>query len=134
MTTKRSALSLATAFLPILALAQQAQSHAPISSVIEKPAWLSDLSLCVRENYDDNVFLQGVTPLLTADYSMGNVINRYDMQYTVSAGLNYAINSHASLGLGYSLDLGRSAENFPNNVPEDQYDRQLVSLSALFKF
>ena len=72
--------------------------------------------------------------LLTADYSMGNVINRYDMQYTVSAGLNYAINSHASLGLGYSLDLGRSAENFPNNVPEDQYDRQLVSLSALFKF
>lgn len=72
--------------------------------------------------------------LLTADYSMGNLINRYDMQYTASAGLTYAINSHASLGLGYTLNLGRSAENFVNNVPEDQYDQQLVSLSAVFKF
>ena len=28
----------------------------------QKPVWLTDLSLGVKESYDDNVFVSGVTP------------------------------------------------------------------------
>ena len=74
--------------------------------------------------------------LLTADYNSGNLAacKRNDWQYTVSATLGYAFNAHASLNLAYALDLGRNAQDGIVNPDTRDYDHQLVSLAALFKF
>jgi hypothetical protein len=35
---------------------------APAPVLPQKPAWLTDLSIGVKEGYDDNVYLSGVVP------------------------------------------------------------------------
>lgn len=74
--------------------------------------------------------------LLTADYTMGNLSTsaRDDSQYTVSAGLAYALNTHVNLNVAYALDLGRNAQDNVVNAETREYDHQLVSLGAVVKF
>ncbi|HWC61190.1 MAG TPA: hypothetical protein VHC44_15960, partial [Verrucomicrobiae bacterium] len=71
----------------------------------------------------------------TADYTSGNLpaCQRIDWQYTVSAGLTYAINPHASLNLGGWADLGRNALDSVTNPQVREYDRHQISLSILVK-
>ena len=48
----------ASIFLPLASAALAAETPAAnISSNWQKPSWLTDLSLGVKENYDDNVLL-----------------------------------------------------------------------------
>jgi len=75
--------------------------------------------------------------LLEANYNSGNLApnnHRNDLQYTVSTAFGYAFNSHASLNLAYALNLGRNAQDGVMNPQTRDYEEQLVSLAALFKF
>jgi opacity protein-like surface antigen len=74
--------------------------------------------------------------LLTADYTTGDLAacRRDDWQYTFSAGLGYALSSHASVNLTYALDLGRNDEDNVENPSTRNYERQVVSLGATVKF
>jgi len=78
-----------------------------------------------------------------ADFSSGNDMAgtapslRDDIQYTVSAGVNYAFTPRLNAGLTCSYDLGR---NLLNNLPPQyeaayrDFDHLLVSLGVLYKF
>ena len=74
--------------------------------------------------------------LLSADYSIGNLpsCQRDDLQYTVSAGVNYTFNTHISANLAYSRDMGRNTQDGVVNQQTREYDRDLVSLGAILKF
>jgi hypothetical protein len=74
--------------------------------------------------------------LLSSDYNSGNLpmCKRDDWQYTVSAGVGYAFNPHLNVNLAYSLDLGRNEEAGVVNAPTREYNHQLVSLGAQYKF
>ena len=50
---------------------QDKPQPAAVSSGWEKPAWLTDLSVGVKESYDDNIFLSGAAPqYLPATYTV----------------------------------------------------------------
>jgi len=74
--------------------------------------------------------------ILSADYTSGNLANcrRNDLEYCVTTGLGYTINRHASVNLGYSLELGRNAVNDLVNDSTREYEHNLVTLGALMKF
>jgi hypothetical protein len=77
------------------------------------------------------------TRLGTADYTVGNLApsdHRNDWQYTLSAGLGYAVNANLSLNAAYSLDLGRNAQDNITNPQTREYDHQLLSLGAKYGF
>lgn len=105
-----------------------------VSSIGDVPYFDSAYDLSYHHKVTDKLGLDLGAKLLTANYDMGNVIARDDWQYSVSAGLGYAFNSHASVNLAYALNLGRSAQDAANNLPENQYDDQQVSLAAAYKF
>ncbi|MGB8370171.1 MAG: hypothetical protein ACLPYZ_09740 [Limisphaerales bacterium] len=78
-----------------------------------------------------------------ADFSSGNDLAgtapslRDDIQYTVSAGVNYAFTPHLNASLTCSYDLGR---NLLNNLPPQyeasyrDFEHLLVSLGVQYKF
>ncbi|MGO8699428.1 MAG: hypothetical protein ACLQVY_17110 [Limisphaerales bacterium] len=68
-----------------LALSAQAAGPTPASDALawQKPAWLTDLSLSLREGYDDNVFMTGADPKVLPAYS-------------VTAGSIAALENHSS--------------------------------------
>ena len=74
--------------------------------------------------------------ILEADYNSGDLATckRDDCQYSLSAGLTCAINSQASINLGYTLDLGRNAQNGIATPQTREYNHQLVSAGMRFKF
>jgi len=59
---------------------------------------------------------------------------RNDLQYTVSAGLRYAFTSNLSAEVTYALNLGRNAQDGVTNPQYREFDENLVSLGAVFKF
>ena len=78
-----------------------------------------------------------------ADFSSGNDLAgtapslRDDIQYTVSAGVNYAFTSHLNASLTCSYDLGGNLLN--NLAPQYQtsyrdFNHRLVSLGVQYKF
>lgn len=98
------------------------------------PYFDSSYDLTYHHKFSDKLGLDLEGRLATANYDMGTVIERDDLLYTVSAGLTYAFNSHIGASLAYSIDLGRSADDSGNDVGENQYDRQMVSLATIIKF
>jgi hypothetical protein len=78
---------------------------------------------------------------LESDYTYGSVLKtsssclRDDAMYSFSGGVSYAFTSHFSTSLGYSYDFGRNLQdNVGPLVGYREFDHQLVSLSAQFKF
>jgi long-subunit fatty acid transport protein len=76
-----------------------------------------------------------------ADYTYGSVLKtsssclRDDAVYSISAGVSYAFTPHFSTSLGYGYDFGRNQQNNAGPLAGyREFDRQLVSLSAQFKF
>ena len=47
----------ASAIFPLACASWAAENSAAVSNVLQKPAWLTDLSLGVKESYDDNILL-----------------------------------------------------------------------------
>ncbi len=74
--------------------------------------------------------------LLDSDYTSGNQASslRNDLQVTFTAGVRYAFNSHLSADLTYTADLGRNVEDHVANAQFRQFNRNLISLGAQFKF
>jgi len=106
---------------------QPASAH-PASAGLEKPNWLSDLSLAVKEGYDDNVYLSGASPqFLPAAYtlppgSVAAIKDRTSWVTTVSPkiGINLApvLGSDCvqAIALGYSPDFA-----IYHNQPTEDY-------------
>jgi len=77
-----------------------------------------------------------------SDYTRatGSSSKRDDWMYTVTAGVTYAFTPNLSANLAYNLDLGRNAQDdlkllaSPQNPKYREFDHQLVSFGATFKF
>ena len=70
------------------------------------------------------------------DYTSGNLstCNRNDLQYTASASLGYAVNSHLSVNLGCVSDWGRNAADGVSNPENREFDHHLFTLATQCKF
>ena len=107
-----------------------------VSSTGKVPYFDSTYDLSYHRKLTDKLGWDLGGRLLTANYNSGNLpaCKRDDWQYTVSTALGYAFNTHISVSLAYALDLGRNAQDGIPNPQTRDFDRQLVSLAALFKF
>ena len=74
--------------------------------------------------------------ILDWNFNSGNLptCKRNDLEYTATAGLAYAVNSHLSLTAACCFILGRNAQNGIVNPASREFDQQLFSLSAQCKF
>jgi len=75
--------------------------------------------------------------LATADYTVGNLApsdHRNDWQYTLGAGLGYAVNANLSLNAAYTMDLGRNAQDNITNPQTREFDHHLLTLGAKYGF
>jgi opacity protein-like surface antigen len=72
----------------------------------------------------------------TPDHIVGSTNTRNDLFYTVSAGVQYAFNANFSANLAYAYDFGRNAQDglTAATVQPREFDHQLVTLGATFKF
>jgi opacity protein-like surface antigen len=72
----------------------------------------------------------------TPDHIVGTSNARDDLFYTVSAGAQYAFTANFSANLAYSYDLGRNGKDGLSTaaVAPREFDHQLVTLGAAFKF
>lgn len=70
------------------------------------------------------------------DYTGGNAATslRDDWMYTLTTGCGYAILPHATLNLAYTVDLGRNYQDGVANPQPREFNRQVISLGAVFKF
>ena len=70
------------------------------------------------------------------DYTSGNLTacRRHDLQYIVSSGLTYAVNTHISINLTGAVDWGRNDESGVVNPQNREYARQSISLGTQWKF
>lgn len=70
------------------------------------------------------------------DYSSGNLptCRRKDLQYTATAGLGYAINSHWNINAGWTFDWGRNDQDGIVNPANREFNHQIISLGAQCKF
>jgi hypothetical protein len=70
------------------------------------------------------------------NFTSGNLptCRRHDVQYTTSAGLGYAVNTHISVTLGCVLNWGRNVESGVANSGAREFDQQLISLGTQWKF
>jgi len=136
MTTYYGEASLTATITPKDALTFKYKQWQWVSSVGKVPYFDCTYDLSYHRKLTDKLGLDLGGRLLTADYNSGNLAacRRNDWQYTVSSALGYAFNAHASVNLAYALDLGRNAQDGIANPDTRDYDHQLVSLAALFKF
>jgi len=74
--------------------------------------------------------------ILDWNFTSGNLktCRRNDLEYTATAGLGYAVNSHVSITLAGALNWGINAENNVANPGARQFDQQLISLGTQWKF
>jgi hypothetical protein len=111
-----------------------------VSSTGRVPYFDSTYDLTYKRKLTSKLILELGARLLESDYTSGvqpgthSPNQRDDSQTTLSAGLTYAINSHASLNLAYSLDLGQNFQDGITNPETREYTRNLFSLGALLKF
>jgi hypothetical protein len=99
----------------------------------------SSYDLSYRRKWTSKLTMDLGARLATSDYteSSGASALRDDWQYTLSAGLGYAFNSHCSMNLAYALDMGRNNQDKLAAGQTEKYrefNHQLVSLSGTIKF
>jgi opacity protein-like surface antigen len=56
------------------------------------------------------------------------------LEYTLTAGCRYAFTPNLSAELTYALNLGRNVQDGVTNPQYREFDENLVSLGAVFKF
>ena len=120
-------------FIDELMKAESYQPHIPEDKT---PYFEGTYELTYHRRLTDKLGLDLGGRLITADYTSGNLAacQRDDGQYTVTAGLAYALNSHASLNLTSTTDLGRNFQAGVANPDTREYNQQLVSAGMLFRF
>ena len=115
-----------------------------VSSTGKIPYFDSTYALTYHWNATKQLGLDLGGKIVEADYTSGNEASgasasslRDDRQYTISAGVTYAFNSHFSANLAYSYDFARNALDSLAAQYEPAYrdmDHQLVSLGLQYKF
>lgn len=107
-----------------------------VSSIGKVPYFDSTYDLGYHRKVTTKVGFDIGGKLLTSDYTSGNLAacQRDDWDYFVTTGLSYAINSHFSASLSYTLELGRNDLDGVVNESTREYERNAVTLSAVLKF
>jgi len=129
--------SLTATITPKDSIAFKFKDYQWVSSTGKVPYYESTYDLSYRRKVTDKLLADLGGRILTSDYTMGNLAtcNRFDEQFSVTAGLTYNFNTHISAGVAYSLDLGRNAaDNVTPSPSTREFDRSLISLSAALKF
>ncbi len=116
-----------------------------VSSIGEVPYFDSTYDLNYKHKFNDKLTGNLGARLLGSDYTSGNALSgpasdpvsvtklRNDLLYTFSGGVEYAFTPHLSAQLGYSYDLGRSAQDGVSDAGR-VFNHQLVSLGVVFAF
>ncbi len=128
--------SLIATFAPDNTLTFKTKSWQWVSCLGKTPYFDSAYELVWHRQLMDKLVLDLGGKILDWDFNSGNLpaSKREDLQYTTSAGLNYAVNSHISITLAGVLNWGRNAENDVTNPGVRQFDQQLISLGTQWKF
>jgi opacity protein-like surface antigen len=120
-----------------------------VSSTGKVPYFDSTYDLNYRHKFNDKLSVNLEGRLLGSDYTSGLAYSaanhnpstapvnaRNDLFYTVSAGVQYAFNANFSASLAYAYDFGRNGQDglTAAAVQPREFDHQLVTLGAIFKF
>jgi hypothetical protein len=107
-----------------------------VSSCGKIPYFDSTYDLSYHRNVTSKLGLDLTGRFLSSDYTSGNISisRRDDRQYTFAASLNYAFNSHVNASFTYALNLGRNAQDGITNPQTREFDQQLISIGAQYKF
>jgi hypothetical protein len=107
-----------------------------VSTLGKAPYYDSTYDLSYHRKLTEKLGLDLGTRLLEWDFTSGNLstCHRDDLQYTVTAGLGYAVNAHFSLNANCAFDWGRNDENGVLDEANREFDHQLFSLGAQWKF
>jgi len=70
------------------------------------------------------------------DFTSGNLpaCKRHDLLYTASTGVNYAINTHVSIGVNGILNWGRNGQDDVANSGTREFNQQMVSVGTQWRF
>jgi len=108
-----------------------------VASTGKLPLFDSTYDLSYKRKFGKNLSLDLGGKIASSDYTSGEgaSAHRDDWIYSLSAGLNYSFTPNLSASLTYAVDFGRNAQDnlaLPEKYRE--FDHQLVSLGATFKF
>jgi opacity protein-like surface antigen len=123
-------------FAPENTLTFKTKSWQWVSGLGKTPYFDSAYELVWHRRLMDKLALDLGGKILDWDFNSGNLptCRRNDLQYTTSAGLGYAVNSHVSITLAGVLNWGRNAESDVTNPGARQFNQQLISLGTQWKF
>ena len=107
-----------------------------VSSTGKIPYFDSTYALAYHWNATKQLGLDLGAKFLDSDYTCGNVSSsqRNDAVYVLSAGASYAFTPHFSASLGYTCNLGRNLQDNATYAAYREFDQNVVSLSAQYKF
>ena len=127
---------LAATFAPDNTLSFKTKSWQWVSGSGKVPYYENAFDLVYHCRLTDKLGLDLGGKFISWDFTSGNLpaCKRHDLQYTTTAGLGYAINTHVSVTLACALDWGRNAQNDLANPSTREFYQQLVSLGTQWKF
>ncbi len=107
-----------------------------VSSVGRLPCQDMVFDLNYRRKLTDQLWLDLGGRAFNSDYTSASLASgaRSDWMITPAIGLRYAFTTQFSMDLGYSVDLGRNAQDGIVNPETRDFIRHIVSLGAQFKF
>jgi len=107
-----------------------------VSSVGKVPYYDSTFDLSYHRQFTQKLGFDLGGKILSSDYTSANLASchRNDWDYVVSTGCSYVINPHLTVNLAYTLELGRNAVDDLANEQTREFERNLVTLGARFKF
>ena len=107
-----------------------------LSSTGKVPYFDSTYDLSYHRKLTSKLGLDLGGRILSWDYTSGNLptCRRNDLQYTTTAGLGYAINSHISVTAACTFDWGRNNQDGIVNPQSREFEHQLFSLATQCKF
>jgi len=96
----------------------------------------SSYALAYHWNATKQLGLDLAAKYADSDYASAtdNQYLRDDAMYSLSAGVSYAFTPHFSTSLGYTCNLGRNQQDNATFEPYREFDQNVVSLSAQYKF
>ena len=128
--------SLTATFAPENTLTFKTKSWEWVSCLGKTPYFDSAYELVWHRKLMDKLALDLGGKILDWNFNSGNLATcrRNDLFYSTSAGLGYAVNAHVSLTLAGVLNWGRNAESDVANPGAREFDQQLITLGAQWKF
>lgn len=106
-----------------------------LSTLGKVPYFDSTYDLSYHRKLTSKLGLDLGARILDWNFNSGNLptCKRNDLEYTATAGLAYAINSHWTISAACCFDFGRNAQSGIENPANREFDHQLFSLAAQCK-